>query len=125
MKRLNEFWTITIDGAELQWHTFALQSKGECFLSAHTKLVGVDKAVLLSTRDLAESFREATLLTLRRRHGEAVRSTVATCRTSEVQVDDLLVQARIREGAFAPNRRPACIAADGRAALDKNQIKAR
>jgi hypothetical protein len=112
MKKLNEFWTIVIDDAELQWHTFALQSKGECFLSANTKLVGVDKAVLLSNKDLAESFRGATLPTLRRRHGDAVRSSVACFCTTKAQVDDLLVQARIKESLFAPNKRPVSLSAD-------------
>lgn len=111
MKKLNEFWTIVIDDAELQWHTFALQSKGDVFLSANTKLVGVDKAVLLSNKDLAELFRDATLPTLRRRHGNAVRSTVVSCRTTKVQLDDLLVRARIKENVFAPNKRPVSISA--------------
>ena len=102
-----------IDDAELQWHTFALQSKGDCFLSANTKLVGVDKAVLLSNKDLAVSFRGATLVTLRRRHGDAVRATVARCDTTAVEVDDLLVQARIAECVFAPNKRPISISANG------------
>lgn len=124
MKKLNEFWTIVIDDAELQWHTFALQNKGDCFLSANTKLVGVDKAVLLSTKDLAESFRDVTLTTLRRRHGDAVRSNVACFRTTEAQVDDLLVQARIKEGLFAPNKRPASISADGPGLrLAKNRLR--
>jgi hypothetical protein len=113
-----------IDDAALQWHTFVLQSKGDCFLSANTKLVGVDKAVLLSNRDVAESFRDATLLTLRRRHGEAVRSTVASFHTTKVQVDDILVQARINEGVIAPNKRPASISADGLGLRSaKNRIK--
>jgi len=107
MKKLHEFWTIVIDDTELQWHTFAIQSKGDCFLSANTKLVSVDKAVLLSNKKLAESFRDATLLTLRRRHGNAVRSTVVSCSTTKLQVDDPLVQARIDEALFAPNKRPA------------------
>jgi hypothetical protein len=114
MKKLNEFWTIVIDNAELQWHMFALQSKGDCFLSANTKLVGVDKAVLLSNKELAQSFLDATLPTLCRRHGDAVRCTVASFHTSQAQVDDdLLVQARIKEGVFAPNKRPASILPDG------------
>ena len=82
IKKLNEFWTIVIGDAELQWHTFALQSKGDCFLSANTKLVGIDKAVLLSNKDLAQLFRDATLPTLLRRHGDAVQATVASCRTT-------------------------------------------
>jgi hypothetical protein len=65
MKKLNEFWTIVIDDAELQWPT------------------------------------------LRRRHGDAVQATVASCRTTQAQVDDMLVRARISEGQFAPNKRPA------------------
>lgn len=112
MKKLSEFWTIVIDDAELQWHTFALQSKGDCFLSENTKLVGVDKAVLLSKKDLAESFRDATLLTLRRRHGHAVRSAVVSCCITELRVNDLLVKARIKEGVFAPNKRHLGISTD-------------
>lgn len=109
MKKLNEFWTIVIDDAELQWHTFALQSKGDCFLSANTKLVGVHKAVLLSSKSLAKSFRDATLPVLRRRHGDAVQATVTSCRTTQTQVDDLLVEARINEAQFAPNKRPVTL----------------
>jgi hypothetical protein len=102
-----------IDDAELQWHTFALQSKGDCYLSANTKLVGVEKAVMLSSNEPARSFIDATLATLRRRHGNAVRATVACCRTTQVQVDDLMVQARIEEKLFAPNKRPTSLSADG------------
>jgi hypothetical protein len=103
MKKLNEFWAIVIDDAELPWHTFALQSKDACFLSANTKLVGVDKAVLLSNKDPAESFRDETLLTLRGRHGNEVKSTSKLLHNCSA-VDDLLVQARIKEGVFAPNK---------------------
>ena len=110
MKKLNEFWTIVIDDAELQWHIFALQSKGDCFLSANTKLVGVEKAVLLSTKDLAESFRDALFPTLRRRHGGAVQATVTSFRTTQEQVDDMLVRGRIKESLFTPNKRPASFA---------------
>lgn len=106
MKKMNECWTIRIDDAELQWHTFAIQSKGDCFLSANTKLVGFDKAVLVSTKCLAQAFCDAVLPTLRRRHGDAVLAMIATCRTTDVRIDDLLVQARIDEGQFAPNIRP-------------------
>lgn len=106
MKKLNVFWTIRVEAAELQWHIFALQSKGDCFLSANTKLVGFNKAVQVSSEDLAISFCEAVLPTLRRRHGEAVMATVATCSTTELRLNDSLVQARILEGLFAPNKRP-------------------
>jgi len=111
MKKLNDFWTIRVEDAELQWHIFAIQSKGDCFLSANTKLVGFDKAVQLSSEELARSFAEAALPTLRRRHGEAVLAVVASCRTTDERIDDSLVQARIDEEVFAPNQRPASVRA--------------
>lgn len=106
MKKMNECWTICVEDAELQWHLFAIQSKGDCFLSANTKLVGFNKTVQLSSVELAESFRDAVLPTLRRRHGEAVRALIATCATTDHRIDDSLVQARIRTNQFAPNKRP-------------------
>lgn len=106
MKKMNDFWTLRVEGAEFQWHIFAIQSKGDCFLSANTKLVGFDKAVQLSSEELAESFCEAVLPTLRRRHGDAVSATVASCRSTDSRIDDSLVRARILEGLFAPNKRP-------------------
>jgi hypothetical protein len=107
MKKLNNFWTIRVEDAELQWHIFAIQSKGDCFLSANTKLVGFNKAVQLSSEELARSFCEAVFPTLRRRHGEAVLAIVATCRTTDTRIDDSLVRARIEKKQFAPNKRPA------------------
>ena len=104
---MNDFWTIRVEDAELQWHIFAIQSKGDCFLSANTKLVGVNKAVRLSSEKLAKLFCEAVVPTLRRRHGEAVSVMVATCRTTDSRIDDSLVRARIQERLFAPNKRPA------------------
>lgn len=106
MKKMNDFWTIRVEEAELQWHLFAIQSKGDCFLSANTKLVGFNKAVHLSNEELAKSFCEAVLPTLRRRHGGSVSAIVTTCSTTEERVDDLLVRARIAEGLFSPNKRP-------------------
>jgi hypothetical protein len=110
MKKMNDFWTICVEDAELQWHMFAIQSKGECFLSANTKLVSIDKAVQLSSEELARSFCEAVLPTLRRRHGEAVSAVVAIFRTTGSRIDDSLVQARIKERLFAPNKRPPGLA---------------
>ncbi len=49
-------WTIRVEGAAIQWHTFALQSKDGCYISANTKLVGDDKAVSLSNEDLARRY---------------------------------------------------------------------
>lgn len=103
---MHDFWTIRVEDAELQWHIFAIQSKGDCFLSANTKLVGFNKAVRLSSEELAKSFCEAVLPTLRRRHGETVSVMVSTLRTTDSFIDDSLVQGRIQERLFAPNKRP-------------------
>jgi hypothetical protein len=104
---MNKFWTIRIDDAELQWHTFAIQSKGECYLSPNTKLVGFDKGVQLSNEQLAMAFRDAVLTTLRRRHGESVLVTVTTFHTNRAEPDDSLVLARIKERVFSPNKKPS------------------
>jgi hypothetical protein len=107
MKKINNLWTIRVEDAEMQWHTFAIQSKGDCFLSANTKLVGVDNRVQLSSEELAKSFCDALLPTMRRRHGGAVSLVLASCSTADARIDDALVRARIEEGLFAPNKRPA------------------
>lgn len=106
MKKTNHFWTIRVEDAELQMHLFAIQSKGECFLSAHTKLVGFDKAVDLSSKALAIAFCKAVAPTLRHRHGEAVSFILATRQTSDARIDDVVVRGRIQHGVFAPNKRP-------------------
>lgn len=109
MKKMYDYWTISIEAAELQWHLFALQSKGDCYLSANTKIVGFDKAVQLTSEELALGFRDSVLPTLRRRHGEAVRATICSLGTTKMRNDDELVAARIRENVFAPNKRPASV----------------
>jgi hypothetical protein len=93
-------------------HTFSIQSKGHCFLSANTKLVGFENAVCLSSEELADSFRAAVLPTLRRRHGEEVIAIISTCHTSESSFDDLLVTARIAENLFSPNKPPSSICSE-------------
>jgi hypothetical protein len=102
-----EYWTIRIDDAALQWHTFALQTKDGCYISANTKLVASDKAVRVSTEALAGQFREAIMPTMRRRHGEDVCLTIEKWGTSKQKpLDDMMVQARIKQNNFAPNKRP-------------------
>lgn len=106
---MNNFWTIRISDAAPQSHLYALQEKDDCFLSANTKLVAVDKAVQVTSEELAMSFREAVLPTLRRRHGDKVQALIYTCQTSDNRIDDALVVARITEKMFAPNKRPASL----------------
>ena len=101
------YWTIRIDDAPLQWHTFALQVKDGCYISPNTKLVALDKAVRVSSEALAGQFREAIMPTMRRRHGIAVCLTIEKCETSRQKaLDDVMVEARIAQNNFAPNKRP-------------------
>lgn len=103
-----ESWTIRIDDATLQESTFALQSKGDCYLSENTKLVSVDKAVCLSSEELARRFCKAVMPTLRVRHGDNVALTVAHfVHSISRPLDDALVIARIDSRNFVPNKRPA------------------
>jgi len=102
-----DFWTIRIDDAALQWHTFALQTKDGCYISANTKLVASDKAVRVSSEKLASQFREAIMATMRRRHGDDVCLTIEQWGTSkQKEFDDDMVKARIEQNNFAPNKRP-------------------
>ncbi|WP_143752300.1 hypothetical protein [Burkholderia sp. SRS-W-2-2016] len=99
-------WTIRVEHADLQSHTFALQAKDGCFLSANTKLAGYDKAVTLTSEALAERFRAAILGVMKKRHGEDVELIVEPGGQRK-SADDELVNARISQGVFAPNKRPA------------------
>ncbi len=109
MKNMYDYWTISIEDAEPQWHLFALQSKGDCYLSANTKIVGFDKAVRLTSKELAIAFRESVLPTLRRRHGDAVLAMIHSLGTTKMRNDDELVTTRMRESVLAPNKRPVSL----------------
>ena len=102
-------WIIEVVGAELDWHTFALQTKDGCYLSGNTKLVGRDKAVALSSKELAQTLCDAVLPTMRRRHGEEVELQIKPGHLPQkgAGFDDDLIRARIAEGNFAPNKRPS------------------
>lgn len=101
-----KFWTVSVVNAQLQMPTFSLQSKGDCFLSANTKLVSLDKAVKLTNKDLAIIFRDAILPIMRRRHGELVQLKIGSLQINSGLDDDLLVIARIAANQFAPNQKP-------------------
>ncbi|MFJ1472556.1 hypothetical protein QPK29_033055 [Massilia sp. YIM B02787] len=103
-----ESWTVRVAEGNLQGHTFARQGKDDCYLSANTKLVAIDKAVRLSREGLAKRFCNAVIPTMRQRHGENVKLTVTHCVDStERPVDDKLVVARIETRNFDPKARPA------------------
>lgn len=102
-----ESWTIRIEDANLRGSTFALQSKGDCYVSANTKLVGFNKALAVSSEELAQRFLDALMPTMRRRHGEDVTLSIAHCVQSKKRpLDDALAIARIEQENFVPNKRP-------------------
>jgi hypothetical protein len=108
MGKMSVFWSLRVENAEVRANTFALQCKGDCFLSPNTKLASFNKAVRLSSEELARSFSQAVQPTLRRRYGAETYAIVVSCSTtgSSRIDDDLLVQARIEESLFTPNKRP-------------------
>lgn len=100
-------WTIRVESAVAQAHTFACQNKDGCFVSAHTKLAGFGKHVALSTEKLADTFRTAIYPTMRKRHGDSVELILLKIQTlgggKVCKIDDEIVLARIRDRNFAPN----------------------
>jgi hypothetical protein len=105
---MKKSWTIRVEDARIQSPTFAIQSKDDCYVSANTKLVAIDKAVSLSSEQLAERFRDAILDVMRKRHGDVVTLHIQWCSSSGDKrgFDDALVLARIQQNMFAPNKRP-------------------
>lgn len=98
-------WTIRVEGADLQAHTFACQEKDGCFVSAHTKLAGWGKHVVLSTEAIAHDFCTAIYAAMRKRHGDSIELILeASGKRKNEATDDVIVLARIRERNFAPNK---------------------
>lgn len=105
-------WVVRVEDAEIQWHTFALQEKDGCYVSENTKLAFVDRTAILSSKALAERFAEALYPLMRKRHGAAVELAVMEITGAQVQTkSDVIVQARIDQKNFAPNKRPLRAAA--------------
>lgn len=102
-----KFWTIAVQDARLQMNMLYLQSKGECFLSANTKLSSIDKAVKLKNKELAIKYRDAIFPTIQRRHGGLVQLNIFSLQMDFGLYDDLLVISRITENQFSPNKKPA------------------
>jgi len=100
-------WTIRVEGATTQVHTFACQVKDGCFVSPHTKLAGWGKHVVLSTEEIANDFLTAIYPVMRKRHGDSVELILEkSARLKNGMTDDEIVQARIRTRNFAPNVAP-------------------
>lgn len=100
-------WTIRVEVAAVQAHTFACQTKDGCFVSAHTKLAGWGKRVVLSTERLARDFRTAIDAVMRKRHGDSIELILEpSSKRKNGATDDAIVLARIREHSFVPNKAP-------------------
>lgn len=112
-------WTIRVENANPQAHTFACQEKNVCFISANTKLAGFDKMVRLSNPELAQSFIDALKEVMTKRHGDLVQLEIEPFTGSDRRVvfDDEVVLARIKTRNFAPNKAPSLVSdrAPGRA----------
>lgn len=100
-------WTIRVEEAGIQAHTFACQTKDGCFVSAHTKLAGFSKRVVLSKETLARDFCTAINAVMRKRHGDSVELILEPSgRRKNGTTDDAIVLARIQERNFVPNKSP-------------------
>lgn len=95
----------------------------EVCVGAHFKLTGIDKAAHLETRDLAERYLEACEGVFAKRYGaDAIELTIGAVTLAtravggetrkretarqRVEEDTRIVQARLDQGVFAPNKRP-------------------
>jgi hypothetical protein len=100
-------WTLRVEGANFQAHTFACQVKDGCFVSAHTKLAGWGKHVVLSTEAIARDFRTAIYAVMRKRHGNSIELILEPSTTLKNGItDDVIVLSRMRERNFVPNKAP-------------------
>lgn len=101
-------WTIRIEGANAQAHTFACQERDGCYISSHTKLAGWSKRVVVSTQAMAQDFCKAIYPVMRKRHGDDIQMVLEGCdRHKYMDTDDDVVLVRLRTRNFVPNVRPA------------------
>lgn len=100
-------WTIRIEDANIQTHTFACQVRDGCYVSAHTKLAGWTKRVVVSTQALAQDFCTAIDPIMRKRHGDDIKLMLEGCAWHKhMKTDDDVVLARLRTRNFVPNVTP-------------------
>lgn len=95
---------------KLRYALAGIEYHDEVCVGAHFKLTGIDKAAHLEIRDLAERYLEAcegvidaVTLATRAVGGEARKRETARQRVEE---DTRIVQARLDQGVFSPNKRP-------------------
>jgi hypothetical protein len=113
------YFTLSLEHGETGYQMNYYAHKGDIRLSAHTKAVSPDKGARLATRELAERAAAALAPVIRKRHGDDARIVVtpvrewgggklAAARTAAlIKADTAMMEARIAQGLFAPNKRPS------------------
>ncbi|MEJ2629620.1 MAG: hypothetical protein P8015_00050 [Acidihalobacter sp.] len=95
-----------------------LEYQQEQFVGAHFKIGGLDKAVRLDTRELAEQYAEACKTVFAKRYstnaidltiqsvegGNGMRSEKSD--RKRVEEDSRMVRARLEQQVYVPNKRP-------------------
>lgn len=106
-----ETWTVQVSGKiATNLDVGRLIVYDECYVSANTKLCDFSISACLSSEALAKRYADALEPVFRIRYGEGVRLTVADRGPQgRPEFDDPLVEARIEQGIFAPNRKPAIV----------------
>jgi hypothetical protein len=118
MDELNYF-ALRVEGGHTGDQMNYYAYKGDIYLSPHTKAVSPEKAAHLATRDLAERAAAALAPIARKRYGDAARIVVVPVCTfgggklsmartaARIKADTEMLEARIAQGVFAPNKRPS------------------
>jgi hypothetical protein len=124
MNAVLSVFVLRVEGLEARSDSLAhVVEKHDCLLSPNTKLADQAKGALLLEEALAQSFADAVLPVMRKRHGEQVRLVIQRWESSpsgselarqlaRARHDTSIVRARLRERNFTPNRAPLVIASD-------------
>jgi hypothetical protein len=92
--------------------------KGQAFVSPHTKAVDIGQGACLRSLDLANRVAAALSPVVRKRYGDAARIEVVPVSTGgggasamarmsrRIAADSAMLDARIAQRVFAPNKRP-------------------
>lgn len=105
---LYDSWTVRVQGKVVtNLDVGRLIVEEGCFVSANTKLCDFANSACLSSESLARRYLEALLPVLKKRYGNGIGLSVFDRGPQgRPEFDDSLVTARIKQGVFAPNRRP-------------------
>lgn len=96
-------------GTHLGFNMHYSSEKGYITIGPHFRLTGMDGAAHLATLELAERARTALLPRFQKRYGPETDIEVRECGgqwLERIEKDSAIVQARLDQGVFAPNKRP-------------------